>query len=149
MKLLAPLALLILTLPAAAQQTKPTVIAKVDGWTVAKMTDAMTDQTSCFAMLNKHPAVTLTRDRLTVSMKGRGGIGAFQFRFDKEKASDMAAPLPSDGNESWWFGDTDRIKSANQLQVRIEPLIGRTTDFDIDLRPASKLFTLLEGDACK
>lgn len=149
MKSIASIALLTVAFPLFAQQSKPTVVGKVDGWTVAKMTDAMTDQTSCFAMLNKHPAVTLTKDRLTVSMKGRGGVAASQFRFDKEKATDMAPPLPSDGNDAWWFGDVDRIKDASQLQVRIQPLIGHIADFDIDLRPASKVFALLESDKCR
>lgn len=123
-------------------------IAKIGGWNITKTTDSMTDKTSCAASFTKHPNVYMTAEKILISMHGKGGIEASQYRFDKEPASELALPFNGVGRQFWAF-DIDRALEAERLQVQIKPIIGSIVTFDIDLRRARDIHQLLVSDRCK
>lgn len=147
MKSIAHFAALILIL--ASAQAATSVVGKVPGWTIAKSTDAMSDKTSCSAIYEKSPAFSMDLDRVFISMKSKGGVRAYQFRFDSEPPTTFADRMPSDSADYWWLGDIDRVLAAKKLLVRIKPLIGDITDFEIDLTGAKAARVVLLSSKCQ
>lgn len=139
----------LLACTAWAADTKPKIIAKIEGWTVLRSTDPMSDVTKCTAFLNKDQTVTLTAERIEIFMKGRGGFNSAQFRFDKEQATGFWPRMESDSPDLWWFSDMDRVLGAFRMLVRIEPVVGFIKEFDIDLRPAKVIHEILTSERCK
>lgn len=135
--------------PKKSTEAPSNTVAKIQGWSVIKITDKFTDAVSCTAVFDKHDNVYLTPERFVVNMSKQGGIKAYQHRFDKEPASSFAAPLPSDGNERWWFGDMERVSNTQRFLFRAQTLLGAVHEYEIDLRPAKALIEVMNSDKCK
>ncbi len=130
-------------------QAKPDLVAKVRDWSVVKISDSMTDKTTCVAMYRATSEVALHPQRLAIYMKGRGGVSMYQYRYDKLPATDFVPRLASDSRDLWWTGDMERVLSSARLQVRIKPIIGNIVDFDIDLSNVKAAHAILVGDKCQ
>lgn len=124
-------------------------IAKVRGWHVGKVTDSMSDKTSCIAIADKYPNVALTTERLVINMRGKGGIESANHRFDKDEATSYVQTGRRSESDVWWSADMDRILEAQRLQVRIYPVIGPVVTFDLDLHAAKEINKILTSDRCK
>jgi hypothetical protein len=134
---------------AASSQAKPELVAKLRDWSVVKVTDSMTDKSTCVAIYRDTSNIALHAERLSITMKGRGGVSAYQYRYDKQSATDFAPRMSTDSRDMWWTGDMDRLLSSARLQVRIKPLIGNIADFDIDLSNAKAVHAVLVGEKCR
>lgn len=136
-----------LVFAASSINAAPTV-AKVADWTIIKTTDAMSDVTSCVALYDRDNNVRLRAEMLSIWMKGRGGVEAYQFRYDKEPPSIFANRMPTDSTDYWWTADMDRVLASSKLLVRIKPIIGGIVDQEINLRGAKAAHAVLISSRC-
>lgn len=133
----------------AVHAAAPPVVAKVQDWTIVKTTDAMSDRTACSALYDRDHNIMLRADMLLVWMKGRGGVKAYQFRYDKEPPSLLADRMPTDSPDFWWTGDLEKVFASTKLLVRIQPVIGNIVDLDINLRGAKLAHDVLVSPRCQ
>lgn len=124
-------------------------IAKVADWTIIKTTDPMSDVTSCVALYDQNNNVRMRAQMLSIWMKGRGGVEAYQVRYDKEPPSIFADRMPSDSADYWWTGDMNRVLESSKLLVRIKPIIGSIVDQEINLRGAKAAHAVLISPRCQ
>ena len=134
---------------ACAAHGESQLVAKVSGWTIYKSTDGMTDETSCTALYDKHDNIGMLKDRIVLTMQGRGGISAYQYRFGKEPASPLTLQLANDGVNHWLSGDMDRVLGSSTLNLRIVTILGPVVSYEVDLRPAKAIHKILMSDKCK
>lgn len=103
-------------------------------WHVVQKLDAMTDKKSCTALYQAAWTIQGTADTLYVSLRGRGGIKAYQLRVDDAPADELR--LASKMEKDLGAADLDhsfgRVYSSKRIRLQVSTILGSLVTEDID-----------------
>lgn len=124
-------------------------VSSIDGWTVYKSKDSMTDKVSCIATFGEGNKVQFTGDSFAI-----GGIvwpEAYEYRVDDQKVR----PLEITSRSERQVGAvviTEKSKVSEIVQskrVRFRVTAHKMADFDINTSGLPKVKQYLESNSCK
>jgi hypothetical protein len=137
--------------PAVADTRKPGVVFKGTNWTVMRSKDSMTDKVSCTAYYRQRADIQLSKGAFYISLRGRGGIEAYQFRFDEAPAIPLrlASRIEKDIS-SIILPDHEvrQLLAAKRLRVSGITVLRTPIEVDVDLSGITMAHGVLAGGDC-
>lgn len=150
----AVIALLFMLLSSGAIAQKNVHMRTFGEWRVLRTVDGMDDKPTCFAVYGGAEGVQLSGEAVYISLRGRGGLSAYRFRWDDDPASSLNLATDFEKRSSIiQIGNgvhvmPDRLRAAKRLRAQVSTLVSGIRDYDIDLSAGAEIMDFLGSQDC-
>jgi hypothetical protein len=139
------------TSPAIATEGFGKMVGKNGRWTIYAMSDPMDDKLSCTALFDDRREIQLNRDAFAISLKRRGGLSAYEIRFDDMPASELTLASRKEKDIEAILMDEARFapfRVSQRVRFRIYTLVGDILLEDIDLSEVPSTLAMFDRAKC-